>query len=267
MAEKIGVISIKGGVGKTTVTCNLAAALANQFEKKVLVVDGNVSAPNLGLHLGIVDPAVSIQDVIKRKKKPADAIFDSGHGFHIMPGKARGSSKIRVNDLKNILKQVEDSYDYIIIDSSPNLNQEMLATMMASDKLFAVTTPDYPTLSCTLHAVKIAKEKRTPIAGIILNRVYNKKFELSVNDIEDAAGCPVMAILPHDIKMLEALSQSIPASDIAPKNEVIIEYNQLAAAMTGLMYEDPRIIRRITSRFRREPRKIDVNRDIFRQNN
>ena len=52
----IGVISIKGGVGKTTAVSNLGTVMANTFGKKVLLVDANFSAPNLGLHLGVVNP-------------------------------------------------------------------------------------------------------------------------------------------------------------------------------------------------------------------
>ena len=53
MVKTIGVISIKGGVGKTTIASSLAADLVNHYGKKVLLVDANYSAPNLGLHIDI----------------------------------------------------------------------------------------------------------------------------------------------------------------------------------------------------------------------
>ena len=51
MVKIYGIISIKGGVGKTTAVCNLGAVLAHEFGKRVLLVDANLSSPNLGLHL------------------------------------------------------------------------------------------------------------------------------------------------------------------------------------------------------------------------
>jgi len=263
-AQVIGIIGIKGGVGKTTATCNLAAALANQFNKKVLVVDANFSAPNLGIHLGVLEPEVTIHHVLTNKKEITEAIYDSGHGFHIIPGQLRGSGKLNVLSLKESLKELKDAYDYILIDSSPNLNQEIASTMVAADKLFVMTTPDYPTLSCTIHAVKVARRKKVPIAGLILNRVYNRKSELSVEAIEEAAETPVLAVLPHDVVMVDALGQTMPAHSLGPRKDVSVEYNHLAAAIVGESYEDPRLKTKFKRFFGQKPGKPEENRELFR---
>ncbi len=63
----VGVISAKGGVGKTTIVANLGVALVSEFGKKVLAVDGNITAPNLGLYLDIVRPPVTLHDVLKNQ--------------------------------------------------------------------------------------------------------------------------------------------------------------------------------------------------------
>ena len=54
MTKVIGIIAIKGGVGKTTIAASLASNLVNEYHKKVLLVDANFSAPNLGLHMDII---------------------------------------------------------------------------------------------------------------------------------------------------------------------------------------------------------------------
>ncbi|MAF34268.1 hypothetical protein CMO91_00310 [Candidatus Woesearchaeota archaeon] len=259
MAHTIGVISIKGGCGKTTVVSNIAAIMANEFNKKVLAVDANFSSPNLGLHLGIINPKKTINDVLNDKCSPFDPIIEHDFGFDLLPA-SLGAKKTSPNRLKNKLHILKDNYDFIVIDSSPNLNDEMLATMMAADKLLVVSSPDYPTLSCTMHATKIAVGKKTPIAGIVLNKMYNKQFELTIDDVEDATKVPVLAALPHDVNVMHALSQTAPASIYYPKKELGVEYRKLVGSLINEDYQDPRLLKRLFSR----PNKVDENRELLR---
>ena len=190
----IGVVSIKGGVGKTTAVANLATALA-ELGKKVLAVDANFTAPNLGIHVGIVKQEHTIHDALKGRVDISKAISKTNAGFDLIPASLLAPD-VDVFRLKRKLQPLKEVYDVILIDSSPNLNDEILATMIASDELLVVSSPDYPTLSCTMHAVKVAKEKKVPITGLILNRARDKKYELSIDEIEEATGIPVIFLLP-----------------------------------------------------------------------
>ena len=152
----------------------------------------------------------------------------------------------------------------ILIDSSPTLNEEMLATMIASDELLVITSPDYPTLSTTLRAVRLAKQKKTPITGLILNKVRNKKFELTIQDIENSSKTPVLAVLPDDIKILEALSLTTPAATNFQNSDAVIEYKKLAAALIGEKYIDKRISYKLKRLLSRELPKEEINRGVLR---
>jgi pilus assembly protein CpaE len=177
----------------------------------------------------------------------------------LIPGALAGR-KINPYLLKEKLKQIKDKYDIILIDSSPALNEEILSTMIAAEKLFVVTSPDYPTLSTTMHAVRIAKQKKIPIAGLILNKVRNKKFELTLHDIEEATGVPVVAVIPDDIKMLEALSKTKHIADHAPKRSIVYEYRKLAACMVGEHYTDSRFVEKLKRYFSKDLPKEEINR-------
>lgn len=244
----IGIIAIKGGVGKTSCTANLGAALAKEFNKRVLLIDANFSAPNLSYHIGLFEPKITLQDVLKNKAKIFDAIHEFSNNLHIIPGNVMGS-KVNIYSLKNKVKELKNYYDYILIDSSPNLNDEILATMLASDELYVITSPDYPTLSTTMRAVKLAIERKTKINGLILNRVRNKKFELTKEEIEDAAGVPIVGILPDDNKMLEAVAATSPVTEHSPRANSAISFNKVAASLTGADYKDPRFFNRIKDLF------------------
>ncbi len=261
MSKTIGVISIKGGVGKTTVTTNLGAVLANQFNKKVLIVDANFSAPNLGLHLGVVKPEKStVHDVILGKAAPEKATYIHDAGFHFMPGSLVSSGSVDVYALKKKLRDFKKNYDVVLIDSSPTLNSEILATMLASDELLVVTSPDYPTLSCTVRAIKLAKQKNTPITGLVLNKRRGKNFELTLKDVEDLSEVPVLAVLPESEKVLEALANATPASLYDPSHDLSVEYKKLAACLIGERYNDPRLLSKIKGLFSPGRTKEEANR-------
>lgn len=264
MGKVIGVIAIKGGVGKTSAVSALGACAANDFNKKVLVIDANFSAPNLALHLGMINPEVTIHHVLDGKAKAQDAIYETGHGFDIMPGSLI-YEKVNPLALGEKIRDLRRKYDLILIDSSPNLNEEILSTMLASDDLIVVTTPDIVTLSSTLRAVKLAKERRTPIMGLILNKVYNKKFELTLAEIEKASGVDVLAVLPHEVQVLEALSKNLP-STLHKNTESSKEYRKLAGSLLGEKYKEKSRFKKAIGFFMKNVPKQEVNRTILTEN-
>ena len=268
MGKIIGVISIKGGVGKTTTVTNIGAALA-EMGQKVLLIDANYSAPNLGLHFGLVKPeAATIHEVLTNKSSVRNATYEHEAGFHFVPGTLipRASDRIDIYRLKNKLRDIRKDYDVILIDSSPTLNAEMLSAMIASDELIVVTTPDYPTLSCTMRAIRLAKQKKTPIIGLILNKTRNKDFEVSIGDVEDTTGVPVLASLPDHTDVLAALSETTPVTIFSPNNKVSIEYKKLAASLVGAEFRDNSIFTKVQRLFGRID-KQDINREILRKKN
>ncbi len=264
MSRVIGIIAIKGGVGKTSCTANLGASLANDFDKKVLLVDANFSAPNLGLHFGLSNPEATIHHVLTNKVDVGDAIYEHSKNLHIIPG---GFLEAKVNPykLKEKLRNIKDLYDLVLIDSSPNMDYEILATMIAADELLVVTSPDFPTLSCTLQAVKAAKERNTPITGMILNMVRNKKYELTLDEIEDAAKTPILSKIPMDEKIPESIAYTTPATLYAPSRDAAVEYKKLAAALVQEDYKDPRFLTKIKSMFKKQPSRDEINRSLLKE--
>ena len=257
--KTIGVISIKGGVGKTTTVTNLGASLANDFQKKVLLVDANFSAPNLGMHLGMLKSENTLHDVLSNNVDVPKAIYSHEYGFDVLPASVL-HKEVNPFQLKRKVNYLKNKYDIILLDSSPTLNNELLAVMLASDELLVVTNPDYPTLLCTLHAIKVAKGKNAPIAGLVLNKVHDKDFELNIHEIEEAAKTPVLAVLPDDLNVHESIAKTKPVVLHAPNSEVAIEYKKLAGALIGEEYKDKRIFHKIKGLFSREKKKEDVNR-------
>lgn len=258
MAKTIGIVSLKGGVGKTSVVVSLGAALSERG-KKVLLVDGNLSSPNLGLHLNIVNPEKTLQHVLDRSANPSDAI----HKFEdmsILPASLYQKFNVNPLKIKDKIRYLKKSYDFILIDSSPALNEETLGVILASDEILVVTTPDHATLSTTLKALKLANQRGTKINGIIINKVYDKRFELDLEDIEKTLEIPVLAVIPHDVGFLESLSSMKPYVKSNSGSKGNEEFKKLAAVLSGEKYRS----KKLSEFFRKlTPSRQEINREIF----
>ncbi|HLC58386.1 MAG TPA: AAA family ATPase [Candidatus Nanoarchaeia archaeon] len=260
-AKIIGFISIKGGVGKTTTVANLGFILAKEYGKKVLVVDGNFSGANLALHFGFTKPEYTIHDVLNQKVNLKKAIYEHSSGLHILPA-SLFSKSVDSSRFHQYLASLRSFYDVILVDSSPALNHEMLATIMASDELFVLTTPDYVTLASTMHAIKVARQRRTYLSGIILNKIRGKRFELDLDDIQDATKVPVVGVLYDNENVMRALAKGKPISHFYGKNDVAVEYKKLAAALIGERYVDKRLKTRVRNLFTNKLSQDEINRAI-----
>ena len=202
MSKVIGVMSFKGGVGKSVTTINLAAGL-HKLGKRVLIVDGNFLSPNLHLYLGLLKPKKSLKNIIREGIDPQNAIYEHKSGIHLLP-----CSFYKDVDLKRfgeIIRKLRERYDYIVVDSGPSYTEEVIAVLMVCDELIFVATPDYPTLAATVKISKFVKFKNVKVRGIVLNRVRKKRFELGWRDIEKTVGVDVIAEIREDMKMMKAV--------------------------------------------------------------
>lgn len=258
MGKTIGILSLKGGVGKTSTVIALGGALS-QLGKKVLLIDGNLSAPNLGVHLNKIDPKITLHHVLQGKNNIKESIQNKKE-FDIIPASLFNKHETNPLKLRDKIKHLKRKYDVVLIDSSPALNNETLAAMLASDEILIVTTPDLPTLSTTIKATQTAKQRGTPISGLILNKVHNKKFEIPLKKVEEISEVPVMAVVPHDLTILEALSKFKSSTIHNPKSKSSQEYMRLASTLVGEKYK-PIKLKTFLSWI--NPPKQEINRTIF----
>jgi len=227
----IGVVSVKGGVGKTSVTSNLGAVLSSTFGKRVLLVDANFSAPNLGMHLGVVRPEITLHHVLDGKQHIFSAVHDFEDTFHFIPASLHYPKKLSYDSFKNKLRQFSGKYDYILLDGSPS--HEIQTTLHAADALLVVLSPDFPTVSTTVSTVRLIENSKKPILGLVLNRVQNKRFELKKKEIEDTLGYSVLSVLPEDKKMFKSLSAMRPYFFVYPRRKLTKQYISLAEQIIG----------------------------------
>ena len=88
MTRVIGILSGKGGVGKTTLTGNLAVELA-KLGKEVYAIDCNISTSHLGMYFGFYDYDITLNDVLRGSHEIEDSIYEHKSGVKIVPGSLR----------------------------------------------------------------------------------------------------------------------------------------------------------------------------------
>ncbi|MBB3171592.1 chromosome partitioning protein [Parvibacter caecicola] len=242
----IAVLNQKGGVGKSTTSINLAAALG-AMNKQVLLVDldpqGN-SSSGLGIDKGLVESCiynvllddVPLQDVI---------IPDVCEGLDVAPATINlagaevelVSEMARENRLKDAVGQMRGKYDYIFIDCPPSLGLLTVNALVAADKLLIPIQCEFYALEGVtklLDSMKRVKTRLNPsleISGVLLT-MYDNRTTLSkqvVDEVKSYFGRTVFnTLIPRTVKLSEAPSYGMPITEYDPRGKGAISYIELA---------------------------------------
>jgi len=239
MRKKIIVItSGKGGVGKTTTAINLGAAI-NYFGKNVLIIDGNLSTPNIGIHLNSPEAPVCLNHILSDKAEPHEAIYEHESGIKIMPSSLsiKELKKLRPEKMKNLRKEFKALGDYILIDSAAGLGKEATSAMETADELIIVTNPEMPAITDALKTIKLAEEMKIPVKGIIITRVKKNKSEMQPEVVKDMLEVPILGSIPEDSCVQEALNSKDALVHTHPKSNSARAYKEIAARLINVDYD------------------------------
>ncbi len=240
MTRVIAVTGGKGGVGKTTVTANLGAAL-NEFGQRTLVIDTNLTTPNLGFHLGVPLYPKTLHDVLRGEADVDEAMYVHPSGLKVIP------AGISMSDLKNTkpdklqkaVTDAADGHDVVFLDCAAGLGREAVAGLKSADELLIVTNPQLPAVTDALKTIKLAEELGVGITGVVLNRVRGHSSELSSTDIESLLGHPIIASIPEDHTVHDSLAAKTPITAYAPSSKSAVEMKRLAAKIGGIEWQPP----------------------------
>jgi len=234
--KALGVLSGKGGVGKTTIVANLGATLTKYFNKKVMLLDGNIKASHLGLHLGLYsDLPTTLQDVLSKNVPLTYATFIHQTGIRLIPTPLNGEVS-NISRLKEVVKRLEDKYEAVILDCAPGLGKEVVTIIKAIDEAAVVTTPDVPAIADALKTINLLDRFKKKNLGIIVNRVKNEKYELTTEEIESTCNCKIICKIPEDRRVPESIAIGMPVTIRYPRSPASISLKKLAANLIGEIY-------------------------------
>ena len=223
----IGVSSQKGGVGKTTISVNLAVALKG-FNYRVLLIDSDTTNPSVGVHLGMESANLGYRDVMYEKIAINDAIAVHGAtGLHVIPGTL--SSKPFVPPLEKIQKLGRKitylNYDFVIFDIAPGFVEGDLSSYY--NEALILTTPEISACTSSLrlaHEYDQIKVKH----NLVVNRIKNKKYEISIGEIEEIYERKVLGEIPEDEIVPASIAEHIPAYLISPSSKFAVGIRSIA---------------------------------------
>lgn len=258
MTRIIGVISGKGGVGKTTIVANLGTILASEFKKDVVIVDCNITTSHLALYLGMYYCPVTLNQVLKGEAKIEDAMYKYHiSGLRVIPaslslGDLKGAD---IAKLKHSLKDLFGKTDIILLDSAPGLGREAMATLQAADEVIFVNTPFVPSTMDIMKCHQVVNDMGIKPLGVVLNMVGKEKYELDKKEVEEIAEIPVISMIPMDKNVLKSLALKVPVYLFSPNSPASIEMKKLAANLIGKNYEPPNIFSSILRLFGIKPKE------------
>ena len=231
----IGVISGKGGVGKSTITANLGASLAMRYRKEVVIIDCNLSTSHLSLSLGMYYCPVTLNNVLRVEKTVSESMYAHTSGMKIIPASLhlREIEGVDMTDIKRIVQELEGKVDYILLDASPGLGRETYATIHSSQELILVTNPNMPSISDVIKCREILKDLGKKPIGIVLNMVKGKDYEMKRKEIEAMTELPVVASVPQDENIPRSLANKKPVVMYRPISGSSREFNRLAGWLVG----------------------------------
>ncbi len=237
--QLVAVFNPKGGVGKTTVAINLAAALVARG-KRVLLVDADTVTGHVPSSLGM-DGVTTVVDAWSDELEGGPALsFDEqasvhGSGLKVLP---LSSSPIHTEILDPdriaaALGQAKRAVDVVIVDVHPSYSALNRAIFDSADRILVPVTPDLPAIRAVVKLVEVAEELgMRDRLSLVVNRAASG---VGVADIERAVGLPVFAqIRSGGMLLVRAINEGRTLVELAPRERITQEFLTLADAVLGI---------------------------------
>ena len=201
----VTVFSPKGGTGKTVTATNLAASFAKHEQKRTLLLDLDLQFGDAAIMLGL-EPEKTIYDLVVApgeldSEKLAGYITKHTCGLDILPAPLRPEDAELVTETKlaRLLEVARESYDVIVVDTSPFFHGPMLATLDRTDELLMLCGLDVPTLKNVRLSMQTLELLSFPSSRIrfVLNRA-NSKVRMKKSEVEGALDITIGFEVPSD---------------------------------------------------------------------
>jgi len=235
MTRVIAITSGKGGVGKTTVAVNLAASL-HKLGKEVVLIDANVTTPNVSLHLGLPLVGPTLHDVLRGKANILQTIHIHPSGLKVIPAGLSLYDLLNTDPefLSSAIYDLLGKFDFVILDTSAGLGKETISAIKAAESIIVVVNPEIPSLTDALKVIKLAENFNIKIEGIVINRYQGRPYELKPATIESLLEHKILGVIPEDENVKKAIAMKNPIVFAFPNSPASKAIMNIARKLIGL---------------------------------
>ena len=232
MGEVIVITSGKGGVGKTTTTANLGAALALKG-KKVALIDTDIGLRNLDVVMGLENRIVyDIVDVVEEKCKLRQALIKDKRFkdlFLLPAAQTRDKSAVNEEQMRDLIGKLKEEFDYILIDCPAGIEQGFKNAIAGADRAIVVTTAEISSIRDADRIIGLleAAEIRSP--ELVINRVrpnmIRKGEMMDADEIVNLLSIDLIGIVPDDEYIITQTNKGEPViqNRKAPSGKAYLE--------------------------------------------
>ncbi len=212
MGAAVMITSGKGGTGKTSLTAGVASCLA-ALGRRVLCIDLDIGLRNLDLVLGLADQAVmDFSDVMAYRCSLGDAAVEqrSIKGLYLLTAPLTPDG-LDLQRFREVVEEAKERFDYVFMDSPAGLDGGFQLAMAAADRAIVVSAVDPAALRDAQRAV--AELQHLSQLHLVMNRVQPKlirKLHTSIDNAMDAAGLPLLGVVPEDPAVTMAAASGVP---------------------------------------------------------
>ena len=217
MARVIVTTSGKGGVGKTTSTANIAAALA-RFGKKVVAVDADVGLRNLDVIMGLENRVVyNFIDVIEKVCKLNQALVKDKRvpGLYLLPAaQTRTKDAVTPDQMVALCEELKPEFDFILLDCPAGIEGGFKNAAAGADEALVVTTPEIPSVRDADRIIGMLESMGKSPIRLIINRLRPNMVQdgdmLAKDDILDVLSIDLIGVVPEDENVIRSTNKGEP---------------------------------------------------------
>lgn len=243
----LSITSGKGGVGKSSLVTHLGLVLS-RLGQKVLLLDGDMGMANLNIMLG-VRPQGTLEEVFLMQKPLQEIVINIAPGLDLIPG-GSGIYELQTLSLaqkQNLMDQISllpQFYDFMLVDTAPGIDQNVLYLNAAADEILVVVTPDPSSVTDAYALIKVLNSQvRENRFSIICNMVKDEKEGIQVfrrlSEVADHFLCVSLSYrgsIPMDLNLSKATKSQQLVLDLAPYSSSSKAVQDLGEKLSGFRY-------------------------------